>query len=56
MEIRITDHTGKQLHADQLSSLNVWNETISHVCASALERLNQERSTTPSAIEIGQKQ
>lgn len=54
MEIKITDHTGKQLHADQLSSLEVWNETISHVCASAMERLKQEINTGPSAIEKGQ--
>ena len=51
MEIKITDNTGKQLDADQLSSLKVWNETIRHVCASALERLQHEMNTTPSAIE-----
>lgn len=51
MEIKVLDNTGKPLSADQLSMLKIWNGTISHVCASALERLHHDDFSNPVTVE-----
>ena len=51
MEIKVLDNTGKPLRADQLSTLKIWNGTISHVCASALKRLRDDDFPNPDTVE-----
>lgn len=51
MKIRVIDNNGRPLKIEQMKSLEIWNSTISHVCASVLERLQHEMNTIPSAIE-----
>ena len=50
MDIKILDQTGRQLTAEQLNQLNIWNTTISHICASVLERLLQAKVSTPGSV------
>ena len=51
MEVKILDNTGRQLSREQLQQMNLWNDTLAHVCASALERLQQADITGLSAVE-----
>ena len=51
MEVRVLDNTGRQLSRDELRRMNIWNDTLEHICATALERLKQGRITTPVSVE-----
>lgn len=37
MDIKVTDKYGTQLTIDQTKTLNIWNNEMSHICATALE-------------------
>jgi len=50
MNIRVLDQTGQQFTADQIKELNIWNETMSHICASVLERLSAEDITSSQSV------
>jgi len=50
MDIRILDRAGQPLSADQIEQLNIWNETMEHICASALERVRKENVAVPISV------
>lgn len=56
MQIRVVDNTGRPLKICELQSMGIWTPTMSHTCASALERAKQTKITISSAIEKKQDQ
>ena len=50
VEIRILDNNGNPLCADQLPTLKIWNNTINHVCASALDRIQHGDFSQPDMV------
>jgi len=51
MTVRIIDSNDQRLTEEQLECLNIWNSTMSHVCASVLERVGQGKLTTPVSLK-----
>lgn len=50
MEVRILDSNGRQLSREQLKGMNIWNETMEHICATAMERVRKEEITSSVSV------
>lgn len=50
MDVKILDNTGQPISYEQMKQLNIWNDTLQHVCASAIERLQQAENTRPVSV------
>lgn len=55
MTVRVIDSNEKRLTAEQVEKLNIWNSTMSHVCASVLERIRMDKVTTPVSLKNNQE-
>lgn len=42
MTITIIDQANRPLSPNQLSALALWNDTLSHICATVIARIEQE--------------
>ncbi len=42
MNILVTDQSDNPISPDQLSGLALWNDTIGHICATAMGRVQQQ--------------
>ena len=52
MTVRIIDRNEQQLTVEQTKNLNIWNSTMSHVCASVMERIREGKVTTATSLKI----
>ncbi len=50
MTVVITDLTGRTIQPAELEQLALWNETVSHICATALARIPQEEAETVPCV------
>ena len=50
MTVQIFDSAGRQLSREQLKSMNIWTETMAHICATAIERARKAENTAPSLL------
>lgn len=50
MEFRCYDCHGKQLASNELPQLQIWNPTMEHILANAMEKLRKEETSGPDLI------
>lgn len=44
MTVKITDQAGRTISPEELKTLALWNDTVEHICATAMARVVQEES------------
>lgn len=42
MTVNITDSAGQPIAPEKLETLALWNDTVEHICATAMARVVQE--------------
>ncbi len=48
MTITIIDEANRPLSPSQLAALGLWNDTMSHICATVIARMEQEEGQNVS--------